>query len=282
MTLGERIYTLRTQKNLSQGDLAEALDVSRQSISKWETNGSIPELDKLIKLSEIFSVSLDELILNKQTGAKAAESASNIVYVERQTPGTGRKTAAVILFCFAALVWLTCAFAGGALEGLVLAAPFVGCGFICLYVRKYAGLWCGWLIYLLIEIYLRLATGVSWQFVFTPHIYTGGWTIHLIVSWCMLAAWAALTAVTTLLSGKIAPGCVRGDLIGTVTGWAVYIITWFVFALPAYEAQAAVSYSRFYRYASAAAGWARGMVLAVTLIFTVRLIRSLLKKRKMK
>lgn len=65
MSLGERIYKLRTEKEMSQGDLADALEVSRQSISKWETNGSVPELDKLIKLSEIFGISLDELVTGK-------------------------------------------------------------------------------------------------------------------------------------------------------------------------------------------------------------------------
>ena len=61
MSLGERIYRLRTEKNLSQGDLAEQLEVSRQSISKWENNSAVPELEKIIKLSEIFEVSLDWL-----------------------------------------------------------------------------------------------------------------------------------------------------------------------------------------------------------------------------
>ena len=61
MTLGENIVRLRTQKNWSQGDLADALDISRQSVSKWETDASIPELDKLLKLSELFGVTLDEL-----------------------------------------------------------------------------------------------------------------------------------------------------------------------------------------------------------------------------
>ena len=64
MSLGERIYKLRTEKGMSQGDLSDALEVSRQSISKWETNGSVPELDKLVKLSEIFGVSLDELVVS--------------------------------------------------------------------------------------------------------------------------------------------------------------------------------------------------------------------------
>ncbi len=61
MNLGENIYRLRTERNLSQGDLAEALDVSRQSVSKWENNAAVPELDKLIRLSQIFGITLDEL-----------------------------------------------------------------------------------------------------------------------------------------------------------------------------------------------------------------------------
>ena len=62
MSLGNNIHRLRTKLNMSQGDLAEALGVSRQSISKWETDGAVPELDKLIKLSSIFGVTLDELV----------------------------------------------------------------------------------------------------------------------------------------------------------------------------------------------------------------------------
>ena len=61
MSLGETIYRLRTEKSLSQGDLAEMLDVSRQSISKWENNSAVPDLDKLLKLSELFELTLDEL-----------------------------------------------------------------------------------------------------------------------------------------------------------------------------------------------------------------------------
>ena len=66
MSLGETIYRLRTEKNLSQGDLAEKLGISRQSISKWENNSAIPDLEKIIKLSEIFEVSLDELVKGEQ------------------------------------------------------------------------------------------------------------------------------------------------------------------------------------------------------------------------
>ena len=62
MTLGKRIARLRIQRGISQIELAEQLAVSRQAISKWETDGSVPELEKLIQLSEIFGVTLDDLV----------------------------------------------------------------------------------------------------------------------------------------------------------------------------------------------------------------------------
>ena len=62
MTLGEKIYALRKNSGLSQEQLAEILNVSRQSISKWEGNVTYPEPDKLIALSEYFQVSLDYLM----------------------------------------------------------------------------------------------------------------------------------------------------------------------------------------------------------------------------
>jgi len=62
MNLGENIFKHRTNHHLSQGDLANALDVSRQSVSKWENNSATPELDKLIKMSNLFDVTLDNLV----------------------------------------------------------------------------------------------------------------------------------------------------------------------------------------------------------------------------
>ena len=62
MDLGTHIYQLRRARGLSQDDVAEALGVSRQSVSKWENNASVPELEKLLALSGLFGVSLDELV----------------------------------------------------------------------------------------------------------------------------------------------------------------------------------------------------------------------------
>lgn len=62
MTLGEKIFILRRENGLSQEELAERLGVSRQSVSKWESGNVMPDLDKVLMLSEIFSVSTDTLV----------------------------------------------------------------------------------------------------------------------------------------------------------------------------------------------------------------------------
>lgn len=62
MILADKIMKLRKQNNWSQEDLAEHLEISRQSVSKWESGTSIPDLDKIIKLSRIFGVSTDYLL----------------------------------------------------------------------------------------------------------------------------------------------------------------------------------------------------------------------------
>ena len=67
MTLAEKILALRTEQGLSQGDLAEKLEVSRQSVSKWETGQATPDLDKIIKLADLFGVTTDYLLTGKPT-----------------------------------------------------------------------------------------------------------------------------------------------------------------------------------------------------------------------
>ena len=62
MILADKIIELRKKNGWSQEDLAEKLEVSRQSISKWEGAQSIPDMNKILKLSEVFSVSTDYLL----------------------------------------------------------------------------------------------------------------------------------------------------------------------------------------------------------------------------
>ena len=182
MSLGTTISRLRAEKKLSQGDLSDALEVSRQSVSKWETDASVPELDKLIKLSQLFGVTLDELVTEETPPEQLPASPPP---PPRQMPG--RKIAAIILLCMAFLVWLFLTVLGVPLEGLILATPLLVCAAICFAAKKRAGLWCAWAIYLTVELYLRWATGLTWRltlrtFVFTPEEnYT-----RLVIAWVQL------------------------------------------------------------------------------------------------
>ena len=74
MRLSKKIQHLRKQSNLSQEQLAEELDVSRQAVSKWESEQSIPEMNNIIQLSEIFHVSTDFLL--KETTEENSEEYS--------------------------------------------------------------------------------------------------------------------------------------------------------------------------------------------------------------
>lgn len=67
MNFKENLKKLRKEKNISQEQLAEKLNISRQAISKWESAKAYPDIDNLILLRDIFNVSLDELMVNEKT-----------------------------------------------------------------------------------------------------------------------------------------------------------------------------------------------------------------------
>ena len=69
MTLGQRIQELRKQSNLSQEALGEKLGVSRQAVSRWEMDGAVPEVDKLIAMGRLFGVDLNDLLQVAQPGS---------------------------------------------------------------------------------------------------------------------------------------------------------------------------------------------------------------------
>lgn len=65
MTIGEKIAKLRSAKNISQEKLAEKISVSRQSVSKWEMDQALPQIDKVLLLCELFGVTADELLIDR-------------------------------------------------------------------------------------------------------------------------------------------------------------------------------------------------------------------------
>lgn len=67
MEFHNKLYQLRKQKGLSQEELANRLNVSRQTISKWEVGDSTPDMEKLVAISDLFEISLGKLVKGEET-----------------------------------------------------------------------------------------------------------------------------------------------------------------------------------------------------------------------
>lgn len=83
MTLSDRLQELRKTHNLSQEQLAEKLDISRQAISKWESGQANPDINNLLKLSNIYEVSTDYILLGKETDSQIVVE-EKIIYEEKK------------------------------------------------------------------------------------------------------------------------------------------------------------------------------------------------------
>ena len=77
MKIGEKIYSLRKKYNLSQEELANELNVSRQTVSKWEVGESCPDFDKIVPLCELFGISTEELLRDKKIEEKEEVTTTN-------------------------------------------------------------------------------------------------------------------------------------------------------------------------------------------------------------
>ena len=73
MKFHEKLYTLRKNAAMTQNDLAEKLNVSRQAVSRWEMGTAMPEIDNLIAMSDIFGVTLDELLRDQPPEPRPVE-----------------------------------------------------------------------------------------------------------------------------------------------------------------------------------------------------------------
>lgn len=86
MNIGEKLFELRKNKNLSQEEVAEKLNVTRQTVSKWETNQSTPDFDKIVPLCELFEISTDELLRGKKSESQVEENDTNILEKQENNP----------------------------------------------------------------------------------------------------------------------------------------------------------------------------------------------------
>lgn len=98
MTFGESLKQHRKEKNLTQEQLAEQFQVTRQTVSKWELDQAMPEVGKLVEIAEYFEISLDEILIGQKPD-KEVEILSELKPAEEEKPRK-KKNFGFIIYAF--------------------------------------------------------------------------------------------------------------------------------------------------------------------------------------
>ncbi len=190
--IGERIYDLRNRNNMSQGALADKLNVSRQTISKWENNMCLPEAEKLLQLSEIFGVSTDYIL----KGKTIVEPEPVYIYVKdpdsenisKHNEKILRKYVGIVLAIIAGLLSAWLALLGGWLY-IIFTGGLMLLGILFAYNTKHPWLIVSWIVYILTMLTAPFYSSFSLLWIFDPYIYKDGYLVHLAAAYSL---WAVL------------------------------------------------------------------------------------------
>lgn len=158
MTLGEKICTLRTGKGLSQEDLAAKLEVSRQSVSKWETGQSVPDLEKIIKLADLFGVNVDELVREGER-PQPPKPETKVVYVKEKREWTAAQKVEICLLAVGGALTLLGLAYGGVLS--LVGGALLVLGLPLLLAKKHPWIALGWTCVALSLLVLNPHTSVT-------------------------------------------------------------------------------------------------------------------------
>ena len=109
MNIGDKLYELRRNKNLTQDEVAEKLKVTRQTVSKWETNQSTPDFDKIVPLCELFEIGVEELLTGKkpeetQEGEQKTENNEEKVLTKQEVKEKSAKVVSSSIFIYIAAI----------------------------------------------------------------------------------------------------------------------------------------------------------------------------------
>ena len=119
MLIGNKLLELRKMKNMSQEEVADKLNVSRQTVSKWETCQSTPDFDKIVPLCELFEISTEELL----TGKKPNDIEPKIVENKKKTVLV---LSTSIFLYFISIIWIILAESAGLFNDEIVVSIFLG------------------------------------------------------------------------------------------------------------------------------------------------------------
>lgn len=250
--LGEQIYRYRTKMGLSQQELAEKLEVSRQSVSKWEVGGAVPDLERLMKMAALFGVTLDDLVSGEGAADQEECLYNNIEKRNQKIHIFSRywRTAlwlvgiGVVVSILYAVVY---SFVLSANKGYPLTifafplsfhllniAPFLICAALCFYPPKRLMLSCMWVAVFAVYMRLDMHFAVNWyDAVYTVSLIKQGQMITLLLGWLVLLLFTALLIFTVKtcfrqvnpLSSRKTIGMAAALLLAPFASWLIRCAT---------------------------------------------------------
>lgn len=126
MSLGQRLMELRKEKHLSQEEVADKLNVTRQSVSKWETDQSTPDFDKILPICELFGITTEELITGEKKVINNNGDKSEIIYdtEENKQKRIGGLAIGILLY-FVAVAWIVSSIAAFKVNPIIATSVFL-------------------------------------------------------------------------------------------------------------------------------------------------------------
>lgn len=106
MTLGERLTELRKKMNLSQEEVAEKLNVTRQTVSKWELDQSTPDFDKIIPICKLYNITSEELITGRKKDVNNDNISYNLMTDEEIKKKTGIAVSQSVFLFILSVAWI--------------------------------------------------------------------------------------------------------------------------------------------------------------------------------
>lgn len=196
MSLGQRISKLRKDKGYSQEYVAERLDVSRQAVSKWETDAGAPDTYNLIALAELLGVSVEYIATGKNE--------EHVEVAPQKADITSRK---IIGFVLLGIGLLSLVLGILLSETLIVLALYLILGSIlCLTLQKSFWLIATWIFWAFTFVFFHGLTTQNFFCIFHPSFYTGGlsiWMIATYIFWIWLIAAISVTVATIVKKRNI-------------------------------------------------------------------------------
>lgn len=236
MTIGEKIRNLRKDKGLTQEAVASALEVSRQAIAKWECDQSSPSTENLLKLANLFDVSLEELVDVKQYQTTALEEYARRKLEEEQKQGETKTT----------------------IYKKIKEVAIIAAAYIVLYVMS-------WLAF-----HMAGVENCIWSWMKTYHILsiTCGFSVVTVLLNRRIASGSLLIgSIAAIFIANVAGAVgIQNSPIGYNNGWVFYLATLFISYTVGYFIEFKVVGSKI----GAMQKWRKaiGMVFVVTLSIT--------------